>query len=256
MNSKFAKLPKIGEFWMSIAIVGYVTSYLFDKLAVAHVDPLIGPLFRRLPSLILGIILLLAQGKTAQLNPHSERFVGKSTIMVFVVAAIASTLGTFTYYYALRFGGVVLTVPISQTLVLWGTVMGWLYMGERFSRRGVIGVFATLIGLLMLSYGQSLGTVVSDRWYYAIPLALISAMGWGIAGALWRDGQLRGAHQSTAIFLQFGVGIVLSVVVLAIAGRMDAIATAHSKDILALFAGGVLSGVVAIYCLFTALRLM
>ncbi len=253
---KFGKLAKMGEFWMSLAVVGYVTSYLFDKIAVAHVDPLIGPLFRRLPSLVLGILLLFAQRMTSQLDPKSKQFVGRPTIIVFVISGITSTMGTFAYYYALRFGGVVLTVPISQTLVLWGMVIGWLYLGERFSSKGVLGIVAVLMGLMLLSYGQSQGVAVSGQWYYAIPLALTSAMGWGIAGTLWRDGQLRGAHQSTAISLQFGVGIFLSVMVLALAGRLGAIGAAHVKDILALFAGGLLSGVVAIYCLFTALRLM
>jgi len=249
-------LAKIGEFWMAGAIVGYVTSYLFDKIAIATIDPLIGPLFRRLPSLILGITLLFAQGMTAQVKPSSERFVGRPAILVLVIAGIVSTLGTFTYYFALRFGGVVLTVPTSQTLVLWGMLVGWIYLGEKFSAKAVLGTVAVFVGLVLLSYGQSQGVAVSGQWYYAIPLALITSMGWGIAGTLWRDGQLRGAHQSTAIFVQFGVGIALSVLVLAIAGRLGAIVDADVKDLLALLVGGILSGVVAIYCLFTALRLM
>lgn len=253
---KNARLAKVGEFWMAGAILGYVTSYLFDKIAVANVDPLIGPLFRRLPSLLLGIVLLFAQGMTAQLKPSSERFVGKPAILVLIIAGIVSTLGTFTYYFALRFGGVVLTVPTSQTLVLWGMLVGWIYLGEKFSRKGVLGTVSVFVGLVLLSYGQSQGVGASGQWYYAIPLALITAMGWGIAGALWRDGQLRGAHQSTAISVQFGVGIALSVVVLAVAGRLGAIGAANIKDLLLLFTGGLLSGVVAIYCLFTALRLM
>jgi drug/metabolite transporter (DMT)-like permease len=237
-------------------IFGYVTSYLFDKMAVVNIDPLIGPLFRRLPSLLLGIVLLFAQGMTDQLKPSSSRFVGKSTIMVFALAGAMTTAGMFAYYYALLFGGVVITIPISQTLVLWGTIVGWVYLKERFSSKAAFGIIAVCVGLALLGYGQSQGVVVSDKWFYAIPLALVSAVAWGASGVLWRDGQLRGAHQSTAILLQFGVGIGLTILVLAVMGRLGSITDAAMKDVLALFAGGILSGVVAIYCMFTALRLM
>ncbi len=250
------RLAKSGEFWMVGAIIGYVSSYMFDKMAVANIDPLIGPLFRRLPSLLLGMILIVAQGMTDQLRPSSRRFVGRPAIVIFAIAGVISTVGTFTYYFALRLGGVVLTIPTTQSLVLWGMVVGWIYLGEKFSPKGVLGGVAVFIGLLLLSYGQTKGAPVSGQWYYAIPLALVTALSWGVAGALWRDGQLRGAHQSTAILVQFGVGIAFSILILASVGRLGAISAARTRDLLALLTGGLLSGIVAIYCIFTALRLM
>jgi len=148
---KATHLARRGELWMLGVIFGYVTSYLFDKMAVVNIDPLIGPLFRRLPSLLLGIVLLFAQGMTDQLKPSSPRFVGKPTLMVFALAGAMTTAGMFAYYYALLFGGVVITVPVSQTLVLWGTIVGWVYLKERFSRKVAFGIIAVCAGLALLA---------------------------------------------------------------------------------------------------------
>lgn len=52
------------------------------------------------------------------------------------------------------------------------------------------------------------------------------------------------------------MGIALTIAILAGAGRLGAIGEAAVRDLLTLLASGVLSGVLAIYCLFTALRLM
>lgn len=175
-NARTDRLITRGEFWMVGAVAGYVASYLFDKIAVTNVDPLIGPLFRRLPSLLLGIVLLLGQGMIEQLNPSSPRFIGKPAIVVFVVSGVVSTLGMFAYYLALLFGGIVVTIPVTQTLVLWGAIIGWMYLGEKLDGKAILGVLVVVAGLIVLSYGQSQAEAASERWVYAIPLALFSAM--------------------------------------------------------------------------------
>ena len=118
---------------------------------------------------------------------------------------------------------------------------------------GVILIFA---GLVALSFGQSRGHPMSPHWYWAIPLALTTALTYGISGVLWRDGQLRGAHQSVAIFLQFSTSVVVAFGGLLLAGRLPSLPAAPWRAWAALSASGVLSGVLAIYCMFTALRLM
>jgi drug/metabolite transporter (DMT)-like permease len=100
------------------------------------------------------------------------------------------------------------------------------------------------------------GRPISPLWYWAIPLALFTALTYGVSGVLWRDGQLRGAHQSTAIFLQFTTSIAVAVAGLAALGRWSSIVATSWHDVGALLTSGVLSGIVGIYCMFTALRLM
>ena len=245
-----------GEPWSLGSVLGYASANIFDRVAVVHADPFIGPLLRGLPSLALGVILIWKHRTLNQLRPSSPQYIGLRPILAFVAAGFISTFGLFLYYLAMSFGGVTITVPVQETYVIWGTLMAWVFLHERINRYAFGGVLLIFVGLVGLSLGQSRGQPISPHWYWAIPLGLTTALTYGISGVLWRDGQLRGAHQSVAIFLQFSTSVAVGFVGLLAAGRLPALGTATWHALGALLASGVLSGVLAIYCMFTALRLM
>lgn len=245
-----------GEPWALGSVFGYASANIFDRIAVIHADPLIGPLLRGLPSLLLGIALVRRNRTLDQLRPGSARYIGSRAILSFVLAGVLSTLGLFVYYFAIRIGGVIITIPVLETYVIWGTLIAWVFLGERFRGMVLLGVGLIAVGLVALSLGQLRGEPITPHWYWAIPLVLFTALTYGVSGVLWRDGQLRGAHQSTAILLQFVTSVALALIGLAALGRLSMIGAASGRDIGALLASGVLSGIVGIYCMFTALRLM
>jgi drug/metabolite transporter (DMT)-like permease len=245
-----------GEPWALGSVLGYASANVFDRFAVIHVDPLIGPFLRGLPSLILGVVLLLRHRTLSQLKPGSADYAGRRTILTFVLAGVVSTVGLFVYYFAIRVGGVVVTIPVLETYVIWGTLIAWGFLGEKVRGMALAGIGSIALGLVVLSIGQMKGQPISPLWYWAIPLALFTALTYGVSGVLWRDGQLRGAHQSTAIFLQFTTSMVVAAAGLGLLGRWSAMTTAPAHDLGALLASGVLSGIVGIYCMFAALRLM
>jgi drug/metabolite transporter (DMT)-like permease len=245
-----------GEPWALGTVLGYASANIFDRLAIVHADPLIGPVVRGLPSLVLGIILVWKHRTLDQLRPRSPRYMGWRAILAFVAAGMISTSGLFLYYFAIRVGGVTITIPVQETYVIWGTLIAWVVLRERIHRYALVGVGLIFAGLVGLSLGQATGQPISPLWYWAIPLAFGTALAYGISGVLWRDGQLRGAHQSTAILLQFSTSVTVGLIGLLIAGRTPALLTTNWRALAALLTSGVLSGVLAIYCMFTALRLM
>lgn len=245
-----------GEPWAVGQVLGYASANIFDRLAVTHADPILGPFLRGLPSLFLGCFLVWRNHTLDQLRPGSPRFIGRRAILPFVLAGVLSTIGLFVYYYAMRIGGVIVTIPALETFVIWGTVFAWIFLGERFRGLVLLGLGLIVGGFVVICVGQLRGQPISPLWYWAIPLATFTALSYGISGALWRDGQLRGAHQSTAILVQFIASIVVAMGGLLVLGRLSALREAAWRDIHALLASGVLSGIVGIYCMFTALRLM
>ena len=245
-----------GEPWALGSVLGYASANIFDRVAVIHADPLIGPLLRGIPSLLLGIILVIGNKTFDQMRPASPRFIGRRALFSFVLAGFLSTFGLFLYYFAIRIGGVIITIPVLETYVIWGTLIAWFFLGERFRGLVLLGVGLIAVGLVVLSLGQLRGQPITPYWYWAIPLVLVTALTYGISGVLWRDGQLRGAHQSTAIFAQFVTSVAVALVGLAALGRVSLIGAASERDVAALLTSGVLSGIVGIYCMFTALRLM
>jgi hypothetical protein len=76
-------------------VAGYGAANLFDRLAVTHSDPLIGPLVRGLPSLALGIGLVWKNGTLTQLAPSSDDFVGTEVLLSLLGAGAISTVGLF-----------------------------------------------------------------------------------------------------------------------------------------------------------------
>jgi drug/metabolite transporter (DMT)-like permease len=237
-------------------VLGYASANVFDRLGVIHADPLIGPVLRGLPSLFLGVFLVCKHHTLDQLRPASPRYIGRRAILSFIWAGVVSTLGLFLFYFAIRLGGVTVTVPVQDTYVIWGTLIAWYFLRERIPRLAVVGVLLIFGGLATLSWGQSRGHPASPLWYWAIPLAFFTAISYGLSGVLWRDGQLRGAHQSTAIFLQFTTSVLVGLVGWVALARGPALLDINWQSILALLTSGVLSGVLAVYCLFTAFRLM
>ena len=245
-----------GEPWALGSVLGYSSANIFDRVAVIHTDPILGPMLRGLPSLVLALVLMVRHKTWAQLRPGSPAFIGRRAILPFIWAGFLSTTGLFLYYFAMRLGGVTITIPVLETYVIWGTAIAWFFLGERVRALSLLGVGLIAGGLVVLSLGQLRGVPISPLWYWAIPLALLTALTYGISGVLWRDGQLRGAHQSTAIFLQFTTSMAVAVSGWLALGRGGALFTTSARDIGALLASGVLSGIVGIYCMFTALRRM
>jgi drug/metabolite transporter (DMT)-like permease len=242
--------------WALGSALGYAASNVFDRVAMGDADPLVGPFLRGLPSLILGIVLVWKNRTLGQLQRRSANFVGGRAILSFVWAGLLSTLGLFAYYFAMRVGGVSVTTPVLETWVIWGTLGAWLFLRERLRGLILAGWVLIALGLGALIWGQLRGQPVSPNWYWAIPLAGLAAISYGVSGVLWRDGQLRGAHQSTAILVHFVTSVAVSILGLVALGRAALILTTAWRYALALLTSGVLSGIIAVYCIFTALRLM
>lgn len=255
-NSSTQQGSKRGEPWALGSVLGYSSANIFDRVAVIHADPLLGPLLRGLPSMVLALVLMLRNRTWDQLRPASPSFIGRRAILPFLWAGFLSTAGLFLYYFAIRLGGVTITIPVLETYVIWGTAIAWVFLGERVRALSLFGVGLIAAGLVTLSIGQLGGRATTPLWYWAIPLALLTALTYGLSGVLWRDGQLRGAHQSTAIFLQFTTSMTVAVLGWLLLGRWGTLFSTSARDIGALLASGVLSGVVGIYCMFTALRRM
>src|SRR5204863_3933432 len=169
-------VPRRGEPWALGIVAGYASAEVLDRLAVMspHVDPIVGPFLRGLPSLVLGIILVWKHRTLGQLHQRSAQYIGNRAVLSLFVAGILSTIGLFAYYFAMQLGGVVVTVPVLQTYAIWGTLIAWFFLGERIHALalGCAGMLG--FGLGILAWRQLRGEPVSPKWYWAIPLALFA----------------------------------------------------------------------------------
>ena len=256
LRVKKRKITQFGEFWVLGSIFGFGGANFFDRMAVINVDPLVGPVVKNLPSLVFSIFLLYTRDTFKELLPSSDRYIGRAVIWLFLLSGMAAAGGLLFYFYAIYIGGLVITPAFLQTQILWATLFGWIFLRERFNRYALMGLVLTVLGLMTLSYGQSLEKAVSPQWYLAIPLALLAGAFYAAAGALTREGQLQGADQSSGMFLRFAASTLLATLALLVSARIDGLWRSSWSDLGALLLSGTLSGPLAIYCFFICLRLM
>jgi drug/metabolite transporter (DMT)-like permease len=245
-----------GELWALGAVFGYSGANLFGRAGVATGNPIAGPLLRAVPSLLMGLLLGWRGKQYRQLLPGDTRYVGSRLLLVFVGSGLISVIGTFAFFFALHIGGVDIAVPVLQTQLIWGSLFAWIMLGERVNARGVLGILVTFAGLVVLALGQSQGVPVSNNWYWGLGLALIPAIAWGFSGVVWRYGQQRGMERSSGITIQYGTAVVASALFLLFSGQLGVYRTIGVGDFTALLVSGVFGGVIAVFCMFTAMKLL
>lgn len=244
-----------GEMWAMVAVLGYSASNLFGRAGVVRGDPLAGPLLRDVPSLIMGLVLLGRTGAYRELNPRHETFGGRN-LLLFAASGLVSVFGTFAFFYALNVGGVNIVVPVQQTQIIWGALIAWWFLGEKLAARRSLGVLVTLAGLVVLTYGQSVGVPVSENWLLGIALALVPAIGWGAAGVIWRLGQQRGISRATGITVHYGTSALLGLLYVGLSGNLGVYAALRPQDLTSLLLSGVFGGTIAVYAMFSAMKLL
>lgn len=97
---------------------------------------------------------------------------------------------------------------------------------------------------------------VSNQWLLGALLALVPAVGWGFSGVIWRYGQSLGVDQSAGITVQFGVSVIAAFAFLLFSGNLGVYGEITVGDFSALLASGVFAGMIAVYCMFNAMRLL
>jgi uncharacterized membrane protein len=171
-----------GEPWALGTVLGYALANIFDDIAMKQANSantpkpgsgesfpivlstalggaLLGTALRGLPSLVLGMVLMWKHRTLNQLRPSSPQYIGLRPILAFVFAGVISTFGLCMYYLAMSLGGVIITVPVQETYVIWGTLIAWIFLRERihlFALVGVVLIFWVWLGFRSGSYEGSI----------------------------------------------------------------------------------------------------
>src|SRR5262245_38123536 len=122
MDDTPQQMSERGEPLALVSVLGYALANIFDRIAV-EADPRLGPFFRGLPSLIMALVLIARHQTWGQIRPTSPSYIGRRAILPFIWAGLLSTVGLFLYYFAIRLGGVTITIPVLETYVIWGTAI-------------------------------------------------------------------------------------------------------------------------------------
>jgi drug/metabolite transporter (DMT)-like permease len=226
----------------------YALTNVVSRAAVVVADPLAAPVFRLLPTLAIAWTQVARSGaRWRTLRPSAPDFVGwRAMLILFLGGALGTSAGTLTFFYALQVGGVVLTVPVVATYVLWSAIISVVFLKERLNARMVVGILIAVSGVALLGYGRSAGSAIAPGALAAIPLALVTAIGWAASANCTRYALARDVDKYLAIALAQTCGLVVLLGGLFVSGRGALLWTTALSAIGLFLLAGILSAIAVI----------
>jgi len=240
--------------WALGAAFAYALTNIFVRVAVrGNINYLLGVSLRATPVFLFSFAMGLSARRR---NP---RIVSPFSDWRLLAALVGYGVLTFVIanpllFAALRFGGVLVTTPVTGTQVLWAGLLAALFLRDHLNWKMVIGMFICVGGIALLALGQSGGTPVSPRWWLAIPFALAAALCWSLSGVLVTYAMRRGVNNFQSLAVATFSGILCLNVYLLVSGQISLYwQTPPSVEGSVLLAG--VFNTAALVCVTTALSL-
>jgi drug/metabolite transporter (DMT)-like permease len=179
-------MRRAGLWWGLLAALAYATMNICLRAAAVQVDPLVGALIRSIPVALLGWSLIAVESRRGR-----SRWPGWAALLPLVLTGLMFNVsGNGSFQLALALGGLALTIPVSQSAVLWGGALGgrWL-MGEGLSGRAAVGLLLLVVALPLLGLGVQ-GGAPGPVWLAALAAA-VAGLSYGVGNAILRRGVVR-----------------------------------------------------------------
>lgn len=198
-----------GEFWALAGALFYSLSNVFTGVAVrgAELNYLVGVSLRILPMLVLSIVAIWLR-KDRQSNSISLLSHGRVLATLVASGLLTYTIGSPLLFAALRYGGVLVSSPITGTQVLWSAIFAALLLRQPFNRRMALGMLASLVGVVLLTVGRSGSLDLPPHWWLAVPYATGSAFSWALSGVLMSYAMQRGVDRFRALNISVLTGAI------------------------------------------------
>ncbi|KYO66146.1 EamA family transporter [Thermovenabulum gondwanense] len=121
---------------------------IFGKMGLTKLPPLAALFIRTFSiSIAVGICLLVSY-----MGGYLPAFTLDKRTLIFIVleGILASFLGHFAYFYALKEGNVSLVVPLSATYPLFALLFGILFLKESLALNKIVGALIVILGIIVM----------------------------------------------------------------------------------------------------------
>jgi len=135
-----------------------------------------------LHDLAAGVWMLVFDGATGRLSEVRRLFVTRHGVVIWLAALCGGLIAMSGYLYGIRFAGAAYALAISATFPAVGAALAAVFLRERITRRGWLGVFVTIAGAVIVTYAPPEGS--PEHFYLGIGLAFLATFGWGVEGVL------------------------------------------------------------------------
>jgi len=134
------------QIWAVLSAVFAALTAIFAKVGVEGIDSDLATFLRTIVVLVSLALILFASGKFAEPGPISP----KSWIFL-VLSGLGTGASWLCYFRALKLGPATLVAPIDKLSVVLVAVFGVVFLGERPSLQGWLGIILIAAGAVLIA---------------------------------------------------------------------------------------------------------
>jgi len=134
------------QVWAVLSAVFAALTAIFAKVGVENINSDIATLIRTVIVLISLTLILFATGKLAQTGPISAK-----TLLFLLLSGLGTGASWLCYFRALKLGPATLVAPIDKLSVVLVALFGVVFLGERPSLQGWLGIALIAAGAVLIA---------------------------------------------------------------------------------------------------------
>ena len=161
---------------------------------------------------------------TGRLRRLPRSLATRQGLVLCAAAVIGGPIAMSGYLFGIKYAGAAYALAISATYPAVGAVLSRVFLRERVSRLGWLGIAVTVTGAVIATYTPPAGEM--PHFYLGIGLAAVATLGWGVEGVLAIHA-MKAIEPVVAGTLRMATSaVVYLVVVLPLAGGLTVFASA------------------------------
>lgn len=141
-------LPASWLFWALLSAAFAALTAIFGKVGVSGVHPDLATLIRTVVILLFIAAMVAAGGAW---SPPSH--IAGRTWVFLVLSGLATGASWLCYFRALKLGNAAQVAPVDKLSVVLVAVFGVIFLGERLSTLGTLGVMLIAAGSVLVALG-------------------------------------------------------------------------------------------------------
>ena len=135
------------QVWALLSVVFAALTAIFAKIGVEDINSDLATLIRTVVVLFSLALILFASGQFNQIGPIST----KSWIFL-VLSGLGTGASWICYFRALKLGPATLVAPIDKLSVVLVALFGVVFLGERPSLNGWLGIAMIAAGAVLIAF--------------------------------------------------------------------------------------------------------
>ena len=134
------------QIWALLSAVFAALTAIFAKVGVEGIDSDVATLIRTVIVLISLALILFATGKLTQTGPIAAK-----TWLFLLLSGLGTGASWLCYFRALKLGPATLVAPIDKLSVVLVALFGVVFLGERPSLQGWLGIALIATGAVLIA---------------------------------------------------------------------------------------------------------